>query len=172
MPKQLIYKNEGGQIETYDLTDEKAEEINNFLSSGNRATHFEWNGQSFMAKNARIRKKSIPQIEVKRGYDLNNPVEREIIEDFEKVLMQEWVDNVGSWQFTDYLVKMDAIRIDSGTVNEIVKNPKLYTELSKKWNALGELRNLREKAKKLGKELVKVKPKTEEEGVSLEKIPF
>ena len=41
MPKQLIYKNEGGQIETYDLTDEQAEEINNFLSSGNRATHFE-----------------------------------------------------------------------------------------------------------------------------------
>ena len=42
--KQLIYKNEDGQIETYDLTDDKAKEIVDFLSSSNRATHFYWEG--------------------------------------------------------------------------------------------------------------------------------
>ena len=179
MSKQLIYKNEGGQIETYDLTDKKAEEIVKFLSSGNRATHFDWDGQSFMAKNARIKEESIPQVRKKKEYNLSNPIEREIVEEFEKELAKDWNNNP-KWKFTDYLIKMNAIRIDSGINSEIIRNLQLYTELSKKWNSLGELRNQREKSKKLGEELVKIKPKLKTEipeqksndGIKIEDLGF
>lgn len=158
MSKQLIYKNEDGEIERYDLTDERAEEIVSFLSSKNRATHFDWNGQSFIAKNARVKEKFVKlvmPIEEKRGYDLNDPAERAIIEKFGEELANEWIDNKGKWQFKDYLIKLEATRIDPTTQEVIIRNPGLYMELNKKWNAIHELRNKEENSKKLGEELSK-----------------
>jgi len=162
--KQLIYKNESGQVETYDLTGEKAEVIVRFLESGNRATHFTLNGQSFMAKNSRVREKVIPQMNIDRGYNLNNPIEMALIEKFEIELAKDWNNNP-EWKFTDYLVKLDAIRIDTETDSEIIRNPRLYMELDKKWNALNELRHKREKSKKLGIKLIK-SDKTQKESLA------
>ena len=157
--KQLIYKNEDNEIERYDISDEEAEEISEFLTSRNRATHFDFRGQSLHAKSARVKekfnKRPIISMEEKRAYDLDNPIERAIIERFEKELEKEWEGFEDTWQFTDYLIKLETIRIDPTTQGIIIRNPELYMELNKKWNAFNELRNRREKSKKLGEELSK-----------------
>lgn len=157
--KQLIYRNEDNEIERYDISNEESEEILEFLTSRSRATHFNFRGQSLLAKNARVKEKfnksAVMPIEEKREYDLNNPSELAIIERFGEELQNEWVDNMGKWQFKDYLIKLEVIRIDPSTQGIIIRNPGLYMELNKKWNAFNELRNKKEESKKLGEELSK-----------------
>ena len=74
-----------------------------------------------------------------RYYDLNNPKDREIIEEFRREIEQEW-ENDPNWTFEKYLIKKGAWVRNERYPNGAVRNPALYGELWEKWETFQYLR--------------------------------
>ena len=129
--KQLTYKNEDNQIERYDITDEEADQITEFLTDPNRTINFDFKGQTFKASMMRVRN---PQEQQNQLAYLEFHWEDQELEQFEKEIFEQFTT------FDEYLIAEMVI-----DTHDRIKNSDTYRTLTAKWNRLNELRSKREK---------------------------
>lgn len=84
-------------------------------------------------------KQNVESVDDIEEYDLSYPPHKEIIRQFESEL--------GSQNFTQFLIDKGAWVMNERYPNGAVRNPKLYRRLYKQKSALGILRMMREKAR-------------------------
>lgn len=131
---------------TFNLTDDEAKEITEFLTSPERTTHYNFKGQSLKSMKMEILDEKVQNINpIYLDYSWSD----DQLTEFEKEIFGP------NWEkgklirktFKEYMVDLGAWIINSKYPNGAVGDHKLYIELNAKWDKLQDLRYRREKAK-------------------------
>ena len=111
----------------YDLTEDEAKIINDFLSSRNRPTHFTFRGQSLKAMKMEVFNEGSYE-EVKPFWTKDHLLawEKEIFPQFDT--------------FNDYLISENICVVNERYPEGAVRDYQRYQEMTTKWNALNSIR--------------------------------
>ena len=115
---------------TFELTDDEAKEVTNFLTSPDRTTHYNFKGQALKSMKMEIMDNTTPLNPIYLDYSWSDEH------------LAVWGEEVGD-NFKKYLV---GLKVISNTDQYIIKDRKMYIELQAKWNKLQDLRYRNEKA--------------------------